>query len=258
MMHLLDCDAQPRLRAFAQGGGVVVFDFDGTLAPIVARREAAHMRLRTRFLLTRLCTLYPCAVVSGRATSDTAARLQGVPLRMLFGSHGMDPGPHLAHYREVIARVRAELQVRLAGYSWADIEDKETSLAVHYRKAMDKEEAHRRIVEAAGDFNARIRIIFGKFVCDFVPKDAPNKGDAVLTVQRNLNAGGVLYIGDDVTDEDVFQHAATRKWLCVRVGHSLQTKAPYYLRNQREIDALLLRMIRLRESSNRAEAACAE
>lgn len=258
MMHLLDRDAQPRLAAFAQGGGVIIFDFDGTLAPIVARRDAAHMRIRTRFLLTRLCTLYPCAVVSGRATPDTASRLKGVPLRMLFGSHGMDPGPHLAHYREVISRVRAELQTRLAGYSWADIEDKQTSLAVHFRKATDKAEAHRRIVEAGDGLDVPIRLMFGKSVCDFVPKDAPNKGDAVLTIQRKLNAGGVLYIGDDVTDEDVFQHATVRNWLCVRVGQSDQTKAPYYLRNQREMDALLLRMIRLKESSSRAEAACAE
>jgi trehalose-6-phosphatase len=53
----------------------------------------------------------------------------------------------------------------------------------------------------------------------------------------------VLYVGDDVTDEDVFQLAVP--WLTgVRIGYSPQTAAAYFLPVQHDIDALLACLVR--------------
>src|SRR6185295_7716622 len=43
MRHLFTSDGEKALQAVMQGHPVLAFDFDGTLAPIVARPDEAHM-----------------------------------------------------------------------------------------------------------------------------------------------------------------------------------------------------------------------
>lgn len=239
---------------------MIVLDFDGTLAPIVTDRELAHMRRRTYALLARVCELYPCAVVSGRSLMDTVKHLEGLPISMVFGSHGLEPGAHLQQYQRMMVGVRTELERYLAASSWLDIEDKRYSLAVHFRAAPNRSEAHRAILLAASRLSAPIRLVEGKCVVNIVPRDAPHKGDAVLRIQRHYSAERVIYVGDDVTDEDAFRYALEYGWLGVRVGRSEHSSAQYYLRRQREVDLLFARLIRLRSTrkSNRLLPACAE
>ena len=79
--------------ALARPGTLVVLDFDGTLAPIVEDRHAAGLGARTRRALLALARGGPVAVLSGRAAADVRARLRGVPLGWVIGSHGAEwPG----------------------------------------------------------------------------------------------------------------------------------------------------------------------
>lgn len=252
MTHLSGSSARSGLREFASCRSVAVFDFDGTLAPIVADRNLAHMRVRTRALLTRVCALYPCAVVSGRSLADTVNHLDGVPVRMVYGSHGLEPGPHMQHYRRMMEAIRNELTERFRGCNGIEIEDKRYSLAIHFRAAQSRTEAHRIVKNIALGLDAPLRLVEGKCVVNLVPSDAPHKGDAVLAIQRHFRAERVLYAGDDVTDEDAFQYATKLNWLSFRIGSSTRTAAAYHLRRQREIDVLLARLIRLRQA--RAQA----
>ncbi|MGE5786273.1 MAG: trehalose-phosphatase [Myxococcales bacterium] len=260
MTHLMGAGARPKLHEFARTRSVAVFDFDGTLAPIVADRELAHMRPRTRALLARVCDLYPCAVVSGRSLADTIKHLDGLPISMVFGSHGLEPGPHLKQYQRMMVEVRIELERHLGGVPWCDVEDKRYSLAVHYRAAPNRAEAHRAVLQAAGKLTAPVRLVEGKCVVNIVPRDAPHKGEAVLSIQRHYAAERVMFVGDDVTDEHAFRYALAHQWLGVRIGKSDHSAAQYYLRRQREIDLLLARLIRLRSTFrlSRNLPACAE
>ena len=52
MTDLLGPEGLAELSRFAAARALVVLDFDGTLAPIVARRERAAMSERTRALLS--------------------------------------------------------------------------------------------------------------------------------------------------------------------------------------------------------------
>jgi trehalose 6-phosphate phosphatase len=70
----------------------LVFDFDGTLAPIVSDPEAAAMRAETRTLLRALSCRFPCAVISGRARDDVAPRLAGTGIACVVGNHGAEWG----------------------------------------------------------------------------------------------------------------------------------------------------------------------
>jgi trehalose 6-phosphate phosphatase len=225
----------------------LAFDFDGTLAPIVADRASASMRARTNELLARAAALYPCAVISGRGRADVAARLSGTAVKYVIGNHGLEPGSGLAPFARATARAAPLLQRALAGVAGIDVEDKRYSLAVHYRRSRRKGEARAAIHEAVARLPQKMRVIDGKQVVNVVPDGARNKGDAVIELRKKAKVDTVLYVGDDVTDEDVFLLDQPGRLLTVRIGASRSSAAAYFLRQQREIDDLLARLSAMRK-----------
>ena len=79
MKSLLAPQNRSVLRRLVRGRVLLAFDFDGTLAPIVADPPAARLRPRTRRLLAEVARKYPCVVISGRSRADVARRLTGIP-----------------------------------------------------------------------------------------------------------------------------------------------------------------------------------
>lgn len=92
-----------------------------------------------------------------------------------------------------------------------------------------------------------MRVVPGKFVLNVVLASAPNKGDALLDLRAREGADIAMYVGDDVTDEDVFRLDQPGRLLTVRVERSRTSAAAYFLRDQREVDQLLKRLITFRE-----------
>jgi trehalose 6-phosphate phosphatase len=79
-----------------------------------------------------------------------------------------------------------------------------------------------------------------------LPELAPNKGDALLALRAIEQADIAFYVGDDVTDEDVFKLNQPGRLLSARVGESLSSWASYFLRHQTEIDRLLAKLVAYR------------
>lgn len=232
------------LARFAWSRVLVAFDFDGTLAAIVGNRSLAVLRPSTSKLLSRVCTLYPCAVISGRGRKDVSSRLGGANVKYIVGNHGLEPGTNLPRFEREVATVRPLLEKRLAALSGVDIEDKQYSLAIHYRRSRRKADARRAILAAAGAAAKGMRIILGKHVVNLVPRGASTKGDALERVRAAERADTALYIGDDVTDEDVFELDQPGRLLSIRVGRSTASAAPYFVSDQRDVDRLLRALIR--------------
>jgi trehalose 6-phosphate phosphatase len=232
------------LTRFAQSRVLVVFDFDGTLAPIVSDRDAAAMRTQTRERLARLCDLYPVAVLSGRGVRDLSPRLAGLGLRHVVGNHGLEPGSDLATLRRHVEVVRPQLETALASSAGLEIEDKTYTLAVHYRGARSAVDARRAIHDAVARLTVPMRIVPGKHVVNLISEDAPHKGDAVIRMREGYETA--IYVGDDVTDEDVFALDQPGRLLSVRIGASASSAARYFLRDQGEIDGFLERLADLR------------
>jgi len=226
---------------------LLAFDFDGTLAPIVADRHRAAMRPETARLFARVCERYPSAVISGRAKADVERRLQGARVRYLIGNHGLEPGTRLGTFGREVERARPLLEASLAGRPGIDIEDKRYSLAVHYRRAREKPRTREAIRRAVAALPVPMRVIPGKLVVNVVPEAAPSKGDALVALRDRADADVAMYIGDDVTDEDVFRLDQPGRLFTVRIGQSRSSAARYYLRQQREIDQLLKALAALRE-----------
>jgi trehalose 6-phosphate phosphatase len=231
------------LRQVSRAPALLAFDFDGTLAPIVARPERAAMRPRTRALLVEVARLYPCLVLSGRSRTDLGARLHGVAGVRLLGNHGAEWRSGARPGRSPAAGWAAVLERRLAGLG-VEVERKGLSVAVHYRGSPRKTAARRAILAAAGALPG-VRLLRGKQVVDVVPAAAPGTGRALQHAAARLGCTRVLYVGDDRTDEDVF----ALDWpglVAVRVGQRRGSRARYFLRRQREIDRLLATLLRLR------------
>lgn len=239
------------LALVARSPALLAFDFDGTLAPIVAERDRAAMRERTAALLTQLSALYPCAVISGRSRTDVTARLACAPALQVVGNHGLEPRTDMAAFAAAIAHVRPLLTHALRDCDGIDMEDKHYSLAVHYRRAREPEAARAAIDRAVAEMPMPLRVIPGKRVANILPAGAPHKGDALLELRARAAVPNALYVGDDDTDEDVFGLLPSARVVAVRVGESAGSAAPYFVRTQRDVDALLVVLAALRAPRRR-------
>jgi trehalose 6-phosphate phosphatase len=155
----------------------------------------------------------------------------------------------MAEVRRWVPRLGRRL-ARLKGI-W--IEDKTFSVAVHYRNSREKKRARAAILEAAADLG-RMRLFGGKQVINILPEGAPHKGLALLRERDRLRCDTALYLGDDVTDEDVFALDEPGRLLTIRVGPKRTSAASYFLRSQAEVDELLDALLDLRPAAPMASA----
>jgi trehalose 6-phosphate phosphatase len=232
-----------KLRRLRGRRVLAAFDFDGTLAPIALRPERVMTPPGVRAALGRLRHLCVTAVISGRAREDVRARL-GVPVDYLVGNHGIDglPGAE-REMAECIAVSQGWLaQLGDAALPAIDpgilLEDKGVSLSVHYRQARDAALAAAQLPAVFARLRPAPRIVTGKMVFNLLPPAAVDKGTAMLRLLELSRAEAGLYVGDDVTDEDVFcLHQPDL--LTVRVGRDDASHAQLYLRAPSEIPRLI-------------------
>jgi trehalose 6-phosphate phosphatase len=247
MRYLLSRASLPLLVQLAHERTLCAFDFDGTLAPIVDHPDQAGMRKRTRDLLRQVASLYPCVIVSGRDRVSVLEKLNGVHVAGVLGNHGAESDRKLGSRKDVKlwkAALERELDPLPGTLSGIWIEEKESSLAIHYRLCSRKAEAQRRILAAAGKLK-NVRVFGGKDVVNVMGKLAPHKGDALAAERDRLQCNWVLYLGDDENDEDAF--ALEGNMVPVRIGRKQHTHARYYLCGQTEIDDLLELLAQLRK-----------
>jgi trehalose 6-phosphate phosphatase len=225
------------------------FDFDGTLAPIVREPDSARMPTGVERLFLKLSRRVPTAVISGRSLSDLRRRIPAGCPAQLIGNHGLEGGPSARRRidsRKLCSAWKQQLYAGLmleADDPGLELEDKGLSLALHYRKSRKKKLTRGLIARAVEALHPPPRVVGGKLVVNLVPKDGPHKG---LALQRLLESRGTpfaFYIGDDVTDEDVFTLPEARI-MTVRVGQRNGSAAQYFLKRQGEVEGLLSALLR--------------
>jgi trehalose 6-phosphate phosphatase len=203
----------------------LVFDLDGTLAPIVARPGLARVPRATRAELRRLAARYLLvACLSGRPGAE-AARLVGVDGLRYVGNHGLELDPRAAEIEAQMARFRGEV----AGL-WP-VEDKRLSLSFHYREAADEAAARSALDGIAALARAAgLEARWGRKVLEIRPRGGADKGDAIERLLGESGAALGLYAGDDTTDLDAFRGLAEAGLeLAVRVAVASPEAAPELL-----------------------------
>src|SRR6266542_4505093 len=191
---------------------LVACDYDGTLAPIVEVPTKAVPLPESVAAVRSLASLSDTtvAVISGRALRDLAA-MSRLPSEVhLVGSHGSEFDVDFVDALDPEHRwLRDQLQEKLTRLVRDEpgvrLELKPASIAVHTRGA-DRAVAERVVaaVEAGPASWPRIQVTRGKEVIELSVIET-NKGSAVNALRGQFAAAAVMYLGDDVTDENAFR-----------------------------------------------------
>jgi len=119
---------------------------------------------------------------------------------------------------------------------------------VHYRLAADHEMAETQLERLFMELQPQPRIVWGKKVFSLIPEDAGHKGSALEQLMTMTQANGAIYVGDDITDEDVFR-LRRRDLLSIRIEHAPHSAAEFHLPASKDIQRLLDELIqRLRRT----------
>ena len=222
-------DALLERLSSAPGRSGLFLDFDGVLAPIVARPEDATAPPETRAELGRLAGRYALvSVVSGRPHDDVKARL-GVDGVVIVGSHGLELSPEAEQWRD---RIRAF--ARKAPWPAEHVELKGLTVAFHFRDAADEQAAIAELEELAVRATEEGLIArFGRKVLEVLPPVGANKGTAVQRLLADAGLTRALVAGDDTTDLDAFR-AVDGLECAVRVA-VISEESPALLRDYADI-----------------------
>ncbi len=229
---------------------LLVFDFDGVLTPILAARTRSFPSPGTRALLRTLGERAPVAVVSGRGLRDVARRLGFKPLYIL-GNHGFE-GPQEFRKGQAAAEkanrawVKAfpAIRARLP-HSGLDLENKKLSLSIHYHLSPEPGRTRKALLAWADSLVPKPRVVAGKNVINLVHPQAAHKGDGMRWLLAKTKLPRAIYIGDDVTDEDVFR-LRDKRVLTVYVGRKRGFSAQYSIPSQKHIDRFLKLLLKER------------
>ena len=200
------------LEVAADGPVVLVTgDYDGTLAPIVADPDLAYPDGRALAALVALGDLPDtyAAILSGRDVA-VLRRLTGSPAGVeLVGSHGAERAGLVPEVEETarqdLALALARLEALVVEFPGSHLERKPAGVAFHYRNVEAAlhpaaESAARRVAECFPTLST----LTGKRVVELTGSRV-DKGDALQALREQYEAGVVVFIGDDVTDENAFE-----------------------------------------------------
>ncbi|MHA7986265.1 trehalose-phosphatase [Rathayibacter sp. CAU 1779] len=194
---------------------LVALDFDGTVSPLVDNPADSRVLPAARSALDALERLEDTwvAFVSGRPLAGLVRVTEADDSALLIASHGVEvrlSGGAVDvgltdEERSRLDALAAELERIVAGTPGSKVEHKPVGLGLHTRGLpADAARAAAADARAAADavgggFLERA----GKDILEFAVRDA-TKGDGIERLREHVGATGVLYAGDDVTDEDGF------------------------------------------------------
>ena len=226
---------------------------DGTLLEIAPTPDAVRVDDALRQLLFDVALALDGAValVSGRtiASIDRLFEPQCWPVAGLHGLERRDAHGHLHRHapaRRRLDKARLALLYLVARMPGVLLEDKELSIAVHYRAAPEFEPAlHRAVTDVVADLAPDYHLLEGKRVFEIKPA-AATKADAVHAFMREAPFAGrrPIYVGDDVTDLDGFAAVERVGGLSIAVGDRVQ--AQRQLASPHEVRSLLADLAALR------------
>jgi trehalose-phosphatase len=223
---------------------LVGIDLDGTLSPLAPHRDEAVLAPGAADAIDRLAGVDGVALVlvTGRGRADAVERFSLPEHVEVIGSHGAETRAGGMRVDEALLAelaAAAEAAVRNAGAVGAWVERKPVSVTLHVRQA-DAEGA----AAALAAFR-RGALVLGCAVLDAhaALEASPvrlDKGDAVVAARDRTGSASVCYLGDDATDERVFERLAPPD-VTVKVGPG-RTAARFRLASPTRVVRLLERL----------------
>jgi trehalose 6-phosphate synthase/phosphatase len=229
----------------------LLLDYDGTLVPFAPEPRLAQPDAELLQTLNRLGSdpANDVVIISGRPRQTLEEWFGALPVS-LVAEHGVwlrNKGSDWRMLKTMTAdwkeRVRPILQLYVDRLPGALLEEKEFSLAWHYRRA-DPEQASQRAKELLDDLagytrNIDVQVFEGNKVTE-IRNSGVNKGSAGMEWLSAQSADFIFAVGDDWTDEDLFR-ALPANAISVRVGMAT-TAAKYYMNNPASVRRMLREM----------------
>lgn len=206
--------------AALDGPLLIATDFDGVLAPLVddptrSRPLPASSTALAALQGSRAGRVHT-AYISGRRINELAQLASPAPGTHLYGTHGAQSGRIRSdgslealqiglspeqHQLLESAVAAAQALAETARGAW--VEHKETSVVLHTRLASEQDTTRVETEFRAFVHTLGAHVILGHDVTEVSATDN-TKGKALSQLRNELGAQAVIYFGDDITDETVF------------------------------------------------------
>ncbi len=243
LSYLFKNTAFSKMRNFIDKTTLFAFDLDGTLAPIASKPSVIGIPDPIRQEFAILNKQAVVAVITGRSRSDALHHL-GISPHYLIGNHGAEGLPGWKDQENEFFGITNQWQSQLDNLLPLEnrrgimIENKGSTLSIHYRHVCNIKYAHKMILQAIDKLDPQPRRIGGKFIENLIPVSAPDKGIAFRILMEKSGCQKGFFVGDDETDEDIFR-LNDANIFTVRIGINVFSDALFYLRNQSEIIRLI-------------------
>ncbi|MGB0254546.1 MAG: bifunctional alpha,alpha-trehalose-phosphate synthase (UDP-forming)/trehalose-phosphatase [Flavobacteriaceae bacterium] len=230
---------------------LLLLDYDGTLVNFHENPELAvpdQLLLQTLERLTQIPNT-DVAIVSGRDQIFLEKWFGKLPLTLVA-----EHGHYVKHQQSQWAskgntnhKWKADVMPILEAFTdrtpGTFIEEKHNSLVWHYRKA-DPELASGRVVELKTVLSSlipdRLSVMDMDKALEVVDHQI-NKGSAAQELANAKTYDFILCVGDDVTDENMF-NSLPKKALTIKVGRK-KTQAKYYSESVEQVKSLLANLV---------------
>lgn len=214
-----------------------IFDFDGTLSPIVSNPNEAQIRPTTKKLIGLLHKVSKVGIISGRSLADLIPRIR-LKLDLISGTHGLEsPFSSIKDYNEYDCFFKSLQSILQDMFPELIFENKRIGFSIHYRNLKNSKVITQEIMGILSTF-PELKVIGGKKVLNILPNRPHDKGWVMKKLLEKHPEYDFFYIGDDTTDEEIFKINNPRL-LSIRIEKSNTTHAPLFLNNQNEIDSFL-------------------
>lgn len=202
-------------------------DIDGTLIDFSIRPDAVRIPPVVKAIVGQLLSVTDGAValISGRTMADIDRLF--APMKIAAaGQHGLErrgQGGRFHRddsYSARLAETAEKLRLLTIRYRGLLLEDKGSSLALHYRLAPDLGQLVNEVMSQLTDeLGTGFEMLPGKMVAEIRP-DERNKGTAIAEFMHEAPFSGRIpvFIGDDTTDECGFSVVNRRGGHSVKVG----------------------------------------
>jgi trehalose 6-phosphate synthase/phosphatase len=219
---------------------LILLDYDGTLVPYFNSPQDAMPGTRLKGILMELASnpKNRVVIISGRDSKTLEQWFGDTPVDLVAEHGGFyrsfaegiwnNPDTESSTWKSSVKQVFERWTSSVAG---TFIEEKAHSIAWHYRTAVEfkEQEAIHDMVKDLMILNSnnRFKVMCGNKIVE-VKSSSFDKGSFAMEFIQKHNFDFVLAIGDDITDEDMFEKLRAENHYTIRVGLG-QTKAMYNL-----------------------------